>query len=339
MIVSKEEANKIADTYLDQRWEEFKQLDFYKAYWSEHGEPTKEDLTKDLERIIKAEDSFDPRARVGMLIKWFHKSAEKGSRSGSMSPYDYFELMKTDKELFRKFFINRITRSDWYNEKHGANKHFVYEGYVPPFIYIIGLTTSMMAMRVSLFKPTVAKSLIKKYLNNFNTIFDPFSGYSGRLLGTVSLGKAYIGSDINDITVKESNEILDFIKASSFLGPKMAANKSKIEVKDAFINTGKYDCLFTCPPYSDSKNKDKQIEVWKNSKGETIECSFTCDEIIEKCLENYDCKKYVFIVDETSTKYDKYVIEYITNKGYINANTPNAEQINKNLEKIVVIEK
>lgn len=337
MNISLEEANEITDTYLDQRWEEFKQLEFYKAYWSEHGEPSQKDLLNDLDRIIKASDSFDSRARIGVLIKWFHKSVEKSFKEGSISPYEYFETLKKDKDLFRKFFINRITRSDWYNEKHGVNKHFVYEGYVPPFIYIIGLTTSMIAMRVSLFKPTVAKSLIKKYLNNFDTIFDPFSGYSGRLLGTLALGKTYIGSDINDITVKEANEILDFVKASPYLNAKMAANKSKIEVKDAFENTGEYDCLFTCPPYSNAENK--QIEIWQNSKGENIECPFTCDEIIEKCLDNYKCKKYIFIVDETSTKYDKYVNEYITNKGYINANTPNAEQINKNLEKIVVIER
>lgn len=189
-------------------------------------------------------------------------------------------------------------------------------------------------MRVSLFKPTVAKSLIKKYLDNFNTIFDPFSGYSGRLLGTLSLGKLYIGSDINDITVKESNEILNFVKTSPYLNVKIAANKSKIDVKDAFNNTGFYDCLFTCPPYSNKENK--QIEIWRNSKDENIECPLTCDEIIEKCLDNYKCKKYVFIVDETSTKYDKYVSEYITNKGYIKANT---EQMNKNFEKIVVIER
>lgn len=337
MNINLEEANEIADRYLDQRWEEFKQLDFYKAYWSEHGEPTKKDLLNDLNRIIKTTDSFDSRSRIGVLIKWFHKSVEKASKRNSMSPYEYFETLKKDKTLFRKFFINRITRSDWYNEKQKSNKHFIYEGYIPPFIYIIGLTTSMIAMRVSLFKPTVAKSLIKKYLNNFDTIFDPFSGYSGRLLGTLSLGKSYIGSDINDITVKESNEILDFVKTSPYLNVKIAANKSKIEVKDAFTNTGAYDCLFTCSPYSNSENK--QIEIWQNSKGENIECAFTCDEIIERCLDNYKCKKYVFIVDETSTKYDKYVDEYITNKGYINANNPNAEQINKNLEKIVVIER
>lgn len=337
MIINKEEAEIIADKYLDQRWEEFKQLDFYKASWAEHGEPTIKDLSKDLDRIIKATDTLDPRAKVGTLIKWFHKSAEKASRRESMSPYDYFEALKKDKVLFRKFFINRITRSDWYNEKHGENKHYVYEGYVPSFIYIIGLTTSMSATRVSLFKPTVAKSLIKKYLNEYNTIFDPFSGYSGRMLGTLSLGKVYIGSDINDITVKESNDILNFVKKDSHLNVKLAANKSKVIVADAFNNKGEYECLLTCPPYSDSKNK--QIEIWQNSKGEKIECPLTCDEIIEKCLDNYKCKKYVFVVDETSSKYDKYVEDYITNNGYINANTPNANIINKNLEKIVVIKR
>lgn len=337
MIVSVEEANKIADKYLDQRFEEFKQLDYYDALWSEHGKPTKNDLYKDFDRIIKSDYTLNPRGKVGTIIKWFHKSADKAYKTGLMSPYAYFEYLKTDKELFRKFFINRITRSDWYNEKHGENKHFVYEGYVPPFIYVIGLTTSMKAAHVSMFKPTVAKSLIKKYLDSFNTIFDPFSGYSGRLLGALSLNKVYIGSDINDATVDEANEVLKFIKTTSYIGPKMAAMKSKVFVADALNAGGEYDCLFTCPPYSDDNNK--QIEIWKNSKNEDVECIANCDEIIEKCLDNYKCKKYVFVVDGSSKKYDKYVAELITNQGYMNANIPTAETANKNYEKIVVVER
>lgn len=338
MIVSLEEANEIADKYLDQRWEEFKQLDYYDALWSEHGEPTEKELSNDFKRIIKADFSLNPRSRSGMLIKWFHKSAHKAFKYGLVSPYEYFEYLKTDKETFRKFYINRITRSDWYNEKHGANKHFVYEGYIPPFIYVIGLTTSMKAMHVSMFKPTVAKSLVKKYLDEFDTVFDPFSGYSGRFLGTVALNKIYIGQDLNDSTIEESNELKEFLKtipeSKKYLD---AIINSKFLITDSLSKTGEYDCLFTCPPYSDSGNK--QIEVWRNSKNEDIECKLTCDEIIEKCLDNYKCKKYVFVVDGSSTKYDKYVSELITNDGYINANIPTAKTANKNYEKIVVIER
>ena len=37
---------------------------------------------------------------------------------------------------------------------------------------------------------------ILKYLNDFDTIYDPCSGYSGRLIGALCAGKNFVGSDI-----------------------------------------------------------------------------------------------------------------------------------------------
>ena len=39
------------------------------------------------------------------------------------------------------------------------------------------------------FKPYLAKYLISEFLPDSNIIFDPFSGFSGRMLGAASLGK------------------------------------------------------------------------------------------------------------------------------------------------------
>ena len=56
-----------------------------------------------------------------------------------------------------------------------------------------------------------------------------------------------------------------------------------------FIDTKEYDCLFCCPPYLDK-------EEW------TVEMPkiLTCDDWIDLCLEKFpNCKKYIFIVDES----------------------------------------
>ena len=160
-----------------------------------------------------------------------------------------------------------------------------------------GLSISGIAPKVSIFNPYLAKYIVNKYLNDFDTVFDPFSGYSGRLLGCASLGKRYIGQDINKTAVEESNQIIDFFNLSNI---SCVTNDSK-------ITSGTYDCLFTCPPYSDK-------EIWED----TLDIH-SCDEWIDICLKNYHCKTYIFVVDDTE-KYKDNIVEIIHNKSHFTDN-------------------
>jgi len=168
-----------------------------------------------------------------------------------------------------------------------------------------GLSITKLAPKVSIFKPTYAKYLIEKYLNEFDTIFDPCSGLSGRLLGACILNKKYIGQDINSISVKESNGIISFLNL-----------EAKVIIKDSIYDKGIYDCLFTCPPYSDKENWHQDIEILET------------DEWIDTVLKNYKCKKYLFVVDNTF-KYKDYIVETADNRSHFGKNT----------EKIILIEK
>lgn len=168
-----------------------------------------------------------------------------------------------------------------------------------------GLSISKLAPKVSIFRPATAKYLIQKYLNNFDTIFDPCAGFSGRMLGTCCLGKKYIGQDINSITVKESKQIAEFLKLNV-----------ELNVEDSLYNTGIYDCLFTCPPYADKEIWHQDIEI------------YSADEWIDVCLKNYTCKTYLFVVDKTE-KYKNYIIEEITNNSHFGSNTEKVILINK----------
>lgn len=156
-----------------------------------------------------------------------------------------------------------------------------------------GLYISKLCPKVSIFSPSLAKYLMKKYLNEFNLIFDPCSGFSGRLLGACSLDKRYIGQDINPITVSESKNIISYFNLNA-----------EITCCNSITKRGEYDCLFTCPPYSDKENWNQDIE------------NLSCDEWISIFLNNYKCKKYLFVVDKTE-KYKDYVIEEIENKSYL----------------------
>ena len=160
-----------------------------------------------------------------------------------------------------------------------------------------GLYVSKIAPKVSVFNPNLAKRLIRTYLNEFDTILDPFSGFGGRLLGVCSIGKKYIGFDINEQMVKNGNDVISFFKLNA-----------TITKKDVFENFGEYDCLLTCPPYN-------LKETW----GEEIK-DLNCDEWIDICLKNFKCKKYLFIVDDTK-KYKNNIVEEITNNSHLGTNT------------------
>ena len=226
---------------------------------------------------LKEYDTFYKNSLIGMrIIRHFHKSILTSRRYGCISPYDAYN----DNELLLKCIKNR----------------FIYKNNLEPSRILEGFTIAKIAPKVSVFRPTIAKMLIKKYLNSYDTIFDPFSGFSGRMLGTCSLNKKYIGQDLNDNVVKESNEIIQFLKLNA-----------EVTQKDIFESCGEYECLFTCSPYS---NK----EIWNN---ETI--FKTCDEWIDECIKRFRCKEYLFVVDNTK-KYKDYIVETLTNKSHFGKN-------------------
>lgn len=218
------------------------------------------------------------------IITNYHRSIWKCNLKNKKSPYDAWY----DKSLLRKCIENR----------------FIYKSVLSTQNILNGFNICKLAPRISLFNPNVSKYIVKKYLNEFNEVFDPFSGYSGRMLGVCASGKQYIGQDINEKTVNESNKIINDFKLNA-----------KVYVKDIFKSNGVYECLFTCSPYNDKENWGQDIK------------NLSCDEWIDICLKNFKCKKYIFIVDHTN-KYKDNIVETINNKSHFNENN----------EKVILIE-
>lgn len=224
-------------------------------------------------------EKYNSRVKYGYnIVNNFHKSLFKAHKKGKTSLFDAWN----DKTILKRAIKNRL----------------IYKGSNLDCSRVLyGLSASGIAPKVSVFNPFLAKYLISKYLNDFTTIFDPFSGYSGRLLGCCSLGKSYIGQDINVNSVKESNNIISYFNLYA-----------KVICRDSTTSSGKYDCMFTCPPYSDK-------ELW----GGDNEYNYDCDRWIELCLANYKCKRYVFVVDDT-VKYRDFIQERIVNKSHFGEN-------------------
>lgn len=209
------------------------------------------------------------------IIRFFHKSLYEASCKGHKSPLQAWQ----DKDLIKTAALNRLK----------------YVGSCKPNDVLRGLTLSTAAPKVSIFKPSLAEQLVKTYLKTANSIVDPFSGFSGRLVGVTNCGKNYIGKDINEKHVKESNQIIQFKGIQS----------GTVVVEDLLSKLGAehYDALFTCPPYGGK-------EHWNENNDEVEK---TCDEWIDLCLQHYDCKQYLFVVDETE-KYKDNVVQKLEKK-------------------------
>ena len=215
------------------------------------------------------------------IIRYFHKSIYHARRNGELSPFEAWQ----NKNLVKKSALNRLK----------------YIGTCKPFDIVQGFNIAKIAPKVSVFNPKLAEELIKKYLNDYDTIIDSFSGFSGRMIGAWRCGKKYIGYDINKTHVEESNMIINYfdMKNCSVL------QKNLLDVKETTY--GKNYAFFTCSPYEDK-------EIW--NENEIIK---SCDEWIDLCLKKHKCKKYLFVVDKTE-KYKNNIVEIIENKSHIGSN-------------------
>lgn len=236
-------------------------------------------LDNSFKSLITSDPSvLNPKARFGeKIILNFHPSIYKARKYGKKSPYEAWQ----DDTLLQNAIENRL----------------IYKGNnLDRSKVLAGLSVSGIAPRVSIFNPYVARYICSTYLQIFDQVFDPCSGYSGRMLGVCSLGKQYLGYDVNEVTVAESQHIIDYFGLDA-----------KLYVKDSLKNKGKFDCLFTCTPYLNKENWGMSIP------------QLCCDEWIDKFLNNYDCKRYVFVVDET-VKYRDCIKEQIINKSHFSTN-------------------
>ena len=324
MNCTKEESLKLVEKFGKREWERIKKIEFPIT----RSIPiTEKQMISEFNNLKKKDLNWKTNSKI---VNYFnHDSLIRANKVGRLSPYDFWQRLRTDFNLFCTFLENRYRCSDWYKEKD--NMKYLEVGYVPEEIYGVGIWTSSMSSRVGYFKPAQMKYLIKNYADEFNTIFDPFAGFAGRMLGTVACCKKYIGQDISDLVIKENKKCTEFLKALD------SSVNVELSVKDTFKDNGEYDCLITCPPYTNKRNKP--VEEWRKSDGSVITCDLTCDEIIDYCLENYKCKKYVFVVDDSIQKYRGYIVDKFENVNYIQARNNKLTDNSFNYEAIVVIEK
>ena len=247
---------------------------------------TAERMKKDWEHLCLYENgTYKPTCRLGMsIVSNFHRSVYDCRVGRCRSVKEAWE----DNVSLKRVIANRL----------------VYQNTVNPSKVLKGFNVCKKAPVVSRFNPVLAKYLTKKYMDEFDEVFDPFSGFSGRLLGVASCGKKYTGQDIRRQAVEESNQIIKFLNLS----------KCSVSQQDVLQSLGTYDCLLTCPPYSNKETYGGEV------------CYKSCDEWIDECLKRFKCRKYVFVVDETE-EYKDFAVEEVQNSSHFS----------KAVERVVVL--
>ncbi len=250
---------------------------------------TEKSLDNNINYLFRTENLSVTSNTCTQLIQHFHNSIWNCNVKGYKSPYEAWY----DPALLNKSIDNRL--------KYKGSE-------LSPKDIRAGFSIGKIAPKISIFRPATAKYIIKKYLNEYAEIFDPCSGYSGRLLGAASLGKKYIGQDINSTTIEESKNLITYFNLTN----------CSVSCKNSLCTKGEYECLFTCTPYYDKENWNQSIE------------ELSCDEWIDICLKNYKCKSYIFVVDNTF-KYKDNVVEQLTNKSYLSNSVEYIVKIDKSL--------
>ena len=248
---------------------------------------TAERMEKDWSHLCQYEFStYKPNCRIGMsVVSHFHRSVFDCRVGSCKSVREAWE----DDSALKRVIANRL----------------VYQNTVNPSKVLAGFNICKEAPIVSRFNPVLAKYLVRKYLNEFDEVFDPFSGFSGRILGTAACDKRYVGKDIRWQAVEESNQIIRFLNLKG----------CSVSQQDVLQSCGTYECLLTCPPYSNKETYGGEV------------CYKPCDGWIDECLRRFNCRKYVFVVDETE-KYKDFVAEEVQNSSHFS----------KAVEHVVVID-
>lgn len=218
-----------------------------------------------------------PTSSVGQsIVREFHRSIWSARVGKAKSPVEAW----SDRKLLEKCVRNR----------------FIYSSSLSSQAIADGFNVCKIAPKVSVFRAALAKYVVEKYLSAYGEVFDPFSGFSGRMLGACAAGKRYVGQDSDEDHVRESDGIVRYLGLDA-----------TVTVKDVLRSRGKHECLFTCPPYS-------KKESW-GSDGDAK----SCDDWIDECLTRFDCGRYVFVVDKTE-KYADFVVEALVNKSHFGRN-------------------
>lgn len=205
---------------------------------------------------------YTKNAQVGMwLVHHFHPSIYRSHVVGKPSPY---EAVQNDVQL-----------------RALVENHTLFRNNNDPNKLLQGFDCCEEVPKIHVFSPNHARILIQRYLSEFSTIHDPMCEFSSTLLGTVSLGKRFIGLHYSDVLINESNRLIRWLQ--SYYPETNAILQQAIRTQAL----GEVSCMLTRFPGS------------QQCIFEQAPMNISPDTFIRQCMKSTSYKRYVFVVPST----------------------------------------
>ena len=167
------------------------------------------------------------------ICRYFTKELYFNAKCGKKAK-SCLDIFKND-ELLIKVLKNRM---GWNTTKEGGEeRNYIFS--IDDKMIIQGMRSSGLSLNISQFRPIISKFLCGKY-SKFR-ILDYSAGWGARALGAISLNMDYVG--IDPLTSNNINNLLNYYNSNSFV------INGCSEDEHIYNNLGKFDFIFSSPPY------------------------------------------------------------------------------------------
>ena len=221
-------------------------------YWRRRGFPYYELSMEEIRAELKALSAIDGRhvirgtsihgSHAGIrLANCFHPQMWAVRVSRYMSPMDCFKDDTCFKAALQRAF--RI-----WPERHGANASCLRRM----------LKSFSNCAAVSNFRPSVARAVLQKFSRDNDPIVDFAAGYGGRLVGSLSLPRHYVGMEPCRAQVRGLRECIEVIRSLGVVPGTAEIHEACAEEQLPKMPSRSTGLVFSSPPYFDWERYSKQ---------------------------------------------------------------------------------
>lgn len=154
---------------------------------------------------------------------------------------------------------------------------------------------------VSIFDPVLTELCYKWFCPKGGRILDPFAGGSVRGIVASQLGFRYTGFDLRKEQIDANYDNLTTLKFPVGKPNWIVSDSEQVKV----YASGKFDLIFSCPPYHDLEKYGKDPNDLSNMDYDTFKAKYF--RIIKNCCDLLNDNRFaVFVVSEIRDKNGKY---------------------------------